>query len=243
MTIELRPPLACEEAQLRALFTEAFHDPGFTELFFEKGYAPDRCFAAAENGILAAMHWFDCSANGKRAAYVYGIATLERHRGRGIGSRLIRAGLAHLEGLGYEAVLLVPAEESLIGYYARFGFSAVSAIREARISAGTPLSLRRLSVSEYAALRRQHLPANGVLQEGPALELLAGYADFYATDRALCAVSGKMVWELLGSEADGPGILGALDIPEATVRSPGGGQPFAMGVGFDGPVYFGLALD
>lgn len=243
MTIEFRPPRENEEGQLRALFTEAFTDAWFTELFFSRGYSPDRCFAAVENGILAAMHWFDCSVDGKKAAYVYGIATFEAQRGRGIGSRLIRAGLEFLKAQGYEAVLLVPAEESLFGYYERFGFSAVSSIREETVTAGAPLPVCKLTVSEYAALRRNYLPANGVIQEGPALELLDGYADFYAADRALCAVSGRVVWELLGDKKDAPGILGALGKPEALVRTPGEGQPFAMGVGLDEPVYFGLALD
>ena len=46
MTIEFRPPRPGEEEQLRALFTEAFHDAWFTELFFQRGYSPDRCFLA-----------------------------------------------------------------------------------------------------------------------------------------------------------------------------------------------------
>lgn len=242
MTIEFRPPKQSEEGQLKELFTEAFHDAWFTELFFEKGYSPERCFAAVENEVLAALHWFDCSLRGKRAAYIYGIAAFEKQRGQGIGSRLIRSALAHLEKC-YDAVLLVPAEESLFGYYERFGFSAVSSISQETISAGTPLPIRKLTVSEYAELRRRYLPENGVIQEGPALELLEGYADFYATDHALCAVSGKVVWELLGDQNDAPGILAALGKDDAIVRTPGEGQPFAMGVGCDKSVYFGLALD
>lgn len=243
MTIEFRPPRPHEEGLLRELFTEAFTDADFTELFFARAYSPNRCFAAIQGDILAAMHWFDCSLKGKKAAYVYGIATFEAHRGRGIGSRLIRAGVEHLRQQGYEAIFLVPAEESLFRFYERFGFRTVSTIREEPVTAGAPLPLRKLTVSEYAHLRRRHLPAEGVLQEGEALALLDGYADFYATDWALCALSGKIVWELLGDFSDAPGILGALGIAEATVRAPGPGQPFAMGLGTDAPVYFGLALD
>ena len=243
MTIEFRPPRPGEEGQLRALFTEAFHDAWFTELFFDRGYSPDRCFLAAETEVLAGLHWFDCTAFGKRTAYVYGIAAFERCRGRGIGSALIRAALAHLDRLGYGQVLLVPAEEGLFGYYERFGFRPVSSICEETIPAGTPLPLRKLSPCEYAALRRSHLPPNGVIQEGAALELLEGYADFYATENALCAVSGRLVWELLGDKRDAAGILGALGIPEAIVRTPGGDKPFAMGIGLEDHVHFGLALD
>ena len=242
MTIEYRPPRPDEEGQLRALFTEAFHDAWFTELFFDRGYSPDRCFLAAEGQVLAALHWFDCSLHGSRCAYVYGIAAFEHCRGQGIGSALIRAAMAHLQK-SYEAILLVPAEEGLFGYYERFGFSTVSTICQETVLAGAPLPLRKLRTDEYAALRRTLLPPNGVIQEGAALELLEGYADFYATQNALCAVSGGLVWELLGDKRDAPGILGALGISEATVRTPGEGLPFAMGLGLQEPVHFGLALD
>ena len=242
MTIEFRQPRPGEEAQLRTLFTEAFHDPWFTELFFERGYAPDRCFLAAEGEVLAALHWFDCTVRGKRCAYLYGIAAFEHCRGRGIGSALIRAAMAHLE-MHYEALLLVPAEPSLFRYYERFGFRSGGTICQETVLAGAPLPIRKLSISEYAQLRRAYLPPDGVIQEGAALELLGGYADFYATENAVCAVSGRLVWELLGDKRDAPGILGALGIAEAIVRTPGADRPFAMGLGLDGPVHFGLALD
>lgn len=243
MTIKLRPPTAPEEPRLRALFTEAFSDAAFTDLFFCTAYAPERCLAAFDDDLLAALHWFDCSLEGRRAAYVYGIAAFRDRQGRGIGSKLIRGALEHLKGQGYEAVLLVPAGESLFGYYERLGFRAVSTIREVSVAAGTPLPVRRLTVPEYAEARRRLLPGHGLVQEGPCLALLAGYADFYATDHALAAVSGEMVWELLGDPAEAPGLLAALGLSDARVRTPGPGRPFAMGLGVEGPVYLGLALD
>lgn len=243
MTIELRHPLPGEESQLRALFTEGFGDEGFTELFFRTGYGPERCLAVFDGELLAALHWFDCTLDGKQAAYIYGIAAFERCRGLGIGSRLIRGALVALQALGYEAVFLVPAGESLFGYYERFGFRAVSTIREERIEAGTPLSIRKLTAEEYAAARRAMLPKASLIQEGPCLELLAGYADFYATEHALAAVSEDMVWELLGDVSEAPGLIAALGLEAATVRTPGAGRPFAMGIGTEGPIYLGLALD
>ncbi len=241
MTIEFRHPAPSEEPRLRALFTEAFGDEGFTDLFFRTGFAPDRCLAAFDGALLAALHWFDCSLDGKKAAYIYAIAAFQSCRGRGIGSRLIRAALEELRG--YDAVFLVPAEESLFGYYERFGFRAVSTIREERVPAGTPLPLRRLTLEEYTEARRQLLPAHALVQEGPCLALLAGYADFYATDQALAAVSQDMIWELLGDPSEAPGLIAALGMPAATVRTPGPGRPFAMGIGVAGSVYLGLALD
>lgn len=243
MTIELRAPHPEEEPALRALFTEAFGDEAFTDLFFRRGYSPERCFCALDGQLLAALHWFDCQLEGKRAAYVYGIAAFEACRGMGIGSMLLRAALSHLSQAGYGPVLLVPAEPSLFGYYARFGFRQVGTIREERIPAGSPIPLRQLTAREYGKARRRLLPASSLLQEGAALELLGGYAQFYASDRAIAAVSGDSVWELLGSMDDAPGLIAALGLPAATVRTPGPGRPFAMGRNVDASVYLGLALD
>ena len=243
MTIEFRQPRPEEEAPLRALFTEAFGEEGLTDLFFRTGYAPARCLGAFDGALLAALPWFDCSLEGRKAAYIYGIAAFESCRGRGVGSALIRAALEELKKRGYEAVFLVPAETSLFGYYERFGFRAVSTIREFPVSASTPLPMKKLTAEEYAAARRKLLPKSSLLQEGPCLALLSGYAEFYATDRAVAAVSGDMVWELLGEISDAPGLIAALGLPTATVRTPGPGRPFAMGLGTDGPMYLGLALD
>ena len=243
MTIEFRPPRGGEEPQLQALFTEAFGDAWFTELFFRLGYSPDRCVLAAADQVLAALHWFDCSLDGRKVAYVYGIAAFQKCRNQGIGSKLIRFAIEYLQAQGYQVIALVPAEESLFPYYERFGFRAVSTISERQITAAAPLPVRMLTPAEYAALRRAYLPAHSLLQEGEILDLLGGYSSFHATDRALAAVSGSMVWELLGDESDAPGLLAALGLPSAAVRTPGTDRPFARAIGAEEPIYLGLALD
>ena len=242
MTIEFRPPHPGEEAGLRALFTEAFGDAAFTDLFFRTGYSPDRCMAAFDGKLLAALHWFDCSLDGKKAAYVYGIAAFAACRGQGIGSKLIRFSVEYLQNRGYEVIALVPAEEPLFPYYEHFGFRRIGTISEKRITAAAPLPIRTLTAAEYAEARRKLLPAHS-LQQTACLPLLAGYADFYATPRAIAAVSGQMVWELLGEDADAPGLIAALSLESATVRTPGGDRPFAMAIGAEAPIYLGLALD
>ena len=243
MTIEFGLPQPTDEAALRALFTEAFGDESFTELFFRHGFSPKRCLAAFGKDLLAALHWFDCTLDGQKAAYIYGIATFEAHRGLGIGSQLIHAALSHLKQSGCGPVFLVPAEPSLFGYYERFGFQAVSTIQESSITAAAPTPIRHLDPDEYAKLRRTYLPSHSLIQEGPCLALLAGYANLYATEHAIAAVTEGVVWELLGNFSDAPGLIAALGLPSATVRTPGPGRPFAMGLNADGPVYLGLALD
>lgn len=243
MTIEFRHPRPGEEAALRELFTEAFGDAAFTDLFFSRGFSPARCYAAYDGGLLAALHWFDCVFAEEKAAYVYGIAAFNAQQGRGIGSALIRAALDQLKALGYRRILLVPAGESLFGYYERFGFRAASTIRETKIGAGEPIPIRKLTVSEYAAARRELLAGSGLLQEGACLDVLCGYADLYAAGGAIAAVSGEMIWELLGDEDAAPGLIAALGLESATVRMPGKGRPFAMALGAGEDIYLGLALD
>ena len=243
MTIEFRPPHAHEEGILRQLFTEAFGEEAFTRLFFRLGYSPERCLVASADSILAALHLFDCTLDDRKCAYLYGIATFASCRGQGIGSRLIRFAIDYLQNAGYDAILLVPAEPSLIDYYGRFGFSVVSTIGWKLVRAGDPIPLRPLTVGEYAALRRTYLPANGIVQEGACLDVLAGFAELYATDRAVAAVSDGSIRELLGDPSDAPGIFAALGRKGGVVRFPGDTRPFAMGIGLRRPVYFGLALD
>lgn len=243
MTIEFRHPRPGEEATLRILFTEAFGEEAFTDLFFRTGFSPGRCLAAFDGELLAALHWFDCSLDGRKAAYLYGIAAFASCRGQGIGSGLIRFAIDFLQTRGYEVITLSPAEDSLFSYYERFGFRAVSTISESAVSAGDPLPIRQLSPAEYAALRSAYLPEHSLVQEGAILDLLSGYAAFYATSNAVAAVSDHMVWELLGEEAHAPGLIAALSLPAATVRTPGTDRPFAMALGIDEPFYLGLALD
>ncbi len=243
MTIEFRSPTPDQEPALRALFTQAFGDEAFTELFFRLGYGPERCIIAHDSELLAAAHWFDCTLEGKKAAYFYGIAAFEHCRGRGIGTKLIEASIQALKNRGYEAIFLVPAEESLFSYYKRLGFQTVGTIRERTVNAAAPLPLRRLTVGEYAQMRRELLPSHALIQEGPCLELLGGYAQFYATDRSIAAVSEDMVWEFLGDETQAPGLIAALGLPSAKIRTPGPGRDFAMALDGSEPVYLGLALD
>ena len=243
MTIDFRPPHPGEAPALGRLFTEAFGDEAFTDLFFRLGFSPDRCLAAFDGPLLAALHWFDCTLDGQKAAYIYGIASFKAHRGLGIGSKLIRAALSHLKQQGYGPIFLVPAEPSLFGYYERFGFRQVSTIREESVPAASPIPIRRLDAAAYAELRRRYLPSHSLLQEGPCLNLLSGYANFYATEHAVAAVTDSTVWELLGDFDHAPGLIAALGLPSATVRAPGPGRPFAMGLNSDAPIYLGLALD
>lgn len=248
---EFRPPRAGEEGRLRALWRQAFQESeAFIDLFFARGYSPERCMVASEEGIEAMLYWFDCALDGQKIAYLYGVATDEGCRGRGIASRLMAAVEAHLEERGYDGVILVPAGESLFRFYGRLGYRTCGFMREEIVPAGVPIPIRELSAGEFAAERRKLLPPGAVIQEGANLALLSGYGRFLAGD-GWCAVyvpgERTVIAEFLGEDTATPGLIAALGIEKALVRKPGGEKPFVMGKCFRGEdiprLWFAFAFD
>ena len=252
MTID--NPSANQIPGLRQLWQQAFGDTKvFLDGFFATGFSPHRCRCITENGqIVAALYWFDCEFHEKPVAYLYAVATDESFRGKGFCRRLMEDTHAHLASLGYSGTILVPAGKSLFDFYAQMGYGQFSSLREFPCSAGqTPEPLRKISAEEYARLRREILPKDGVLQQGAALTFLNTYAAFYAGEDLLLAAvpDGENVFvpELLGDPARAEGIVNALGKKSGVIRTPGDTQPFAMyrSLTSASPArgYFGLALD
>lgn len=252
MTIDC--PTPAQIPALRRLWQQAFEDSdAFLDGFFSTGFAPQRCRCLTEQGKLAAaLYWFDTMYQGSRFAYLYAVATDLRFRSRGFCHKLMSDTHAHLAGLGYAGTLLLPASASLRDFYAAMGYSAFSTIREFPCSAAEPtLTLRQISHEEYAHLRRQYLPENGVMQEGTMLAFLQTYAAFYEGVDCLFTTirDGETLFvpELLGDAATAPGILQTLGFSCGSFRTPGGDKPFAMCRSLTGAQipsgYFGLALD
>lgn len=238
---------------LRRLWQQAFGDPdSFLDGFFEKGFSFERCRCLFEKEQLAAaLYWFDCSCNGQKLAYIYAVATDEAYRHLGLCHTLMEDTLTCLKKSGYAGAVLVPAGERLRQLYCHMGFRNFGGIREILCTQGSGCArIQRISMEEYAALRRKLLPEGGVLQEGSALAFLDTYTEFYAgekllftlyrdTDSAFCA-------ELLGDISQAPAILRALGFLQGRFRAPGN-DPFAMyyplAESFSVPAYFGHALD
>lgn len=235
---------------LRALWQQAFGDTdAFLDAFFSVAYSPERCRCIFENDRLAAvLYWFDCSWEGKRLAYLYAVATDEAFRGQGLCRTLMENTHAHLRKLGYRGCILVPGSSDLFAMYAKMGYAICSHIQEFECTAGDAIPLRQLTAEEYAALRRQYLPAGGVVQEGQTLALLQSQATFHAGENCVFIRSGKQTFsELLGDIDAAPGILAALGCQKGTFRTPGTEKPFAMycplATDTAAPSYFGLAMD
>ena len=243
---------------LRGLWQEAFGDTeDFLDDFWRTAFDVNRCRCAVVDGNVAAtLYWFDCLHVGRRIAYVYAVATARAYRRQGISHELMENTHRHLEGLGYEGVILVPGSKELFRFYEGMGYQICSSIREfsctAAVKSEEEALLRSIDRTEYAQLRRQLLPEGGVVQENENLDFLQTQAQFYAGSGLLLTArkeEDKLLGvELLGDETKAPEIVSILDCVQGTFRVPGEGRPFAMyrsltGKMLPAPAYFGLAFD
>ena len=238
---------------LKALWKEAFGDTdAFADSFFEKGFSLYRCRCIRKGSrVLAALYWFDCHWQDKRLAYIYGVATAKESRGQGLCHKLMENTQAILLQLGYTGVVLVPAKPTLFDFYKKMGYACFGGIHTWEASAGAPIALQEISYKEYAALRKDFLPENSVLQEGALLRFLGSYARFWQGDDFLACTAeednGALVcYELLGNTDAAPGIVAALGKAAGTFRTIGT-SPFAMYLSLTDdpalPQYFAFALD
>ena len=237
---------------LRSLWKEAFSDTDdFLELFFTRGFAPERSLTVKEGeNVLAALYWFYCAWEENQSAYIYAVATKKEHRGKGICRAMMDRLHEDMEKMGRSTVL-VPVDENLRTFYARMGYGNFGGMdEEIYHPKGTPVLAQKLSVTDYMQKRKGLLPEGGIVQEGEVLPFLESMLTFYGGESWLLAGyqdGGKWIFpEFLGDKALLPGILKALEISVAQVCT-AGDKPFAMYRPIAGekktPAYFAFALD
>lgn len=247
-------PTPSQIPALRALWKQAFGDSdAFLDCFFSSAYAPERCRCLSIEDIPVSMlYWFDCTWQSKKLAYFYAVATDKTYQGHGFCQQLMNDTHRHLNDLGYAGAVLSPGSTSLFSFYERLGYHSFGPIDLFTCTAGsTPIPIKTCTTDQYAALRRQYLPPNSILQEDITLQFLATQAQFYAGDDfLLCCYleAGNLrAQEFLGNPAAAPGILNALQIQTGTFRTPGATTPLAMFCPFspiaEHPSYLGLPLD
>ena len=241
-------------ADLRKLWQEAFGDSVDTlDAFFGTAFSPDRHHCIWEKGIpVSALYWFDCTLEDSKLAYIYAVATLQSHRGKGLAHKLMKETHEILKSKDYAGAILVPGTKALFSFYEKIGYRTATAITEfSCVSGDAAAKIVPISHTEYARLRKNYLPAGGVIQEGETLRFLEAQGQFYKGEDFLLAggVDGDtfLAQELLGNTQTAPAILRSLNIPEGRFRTPGEGKPFAMYLPLrentPKPAYFGLALD
>lgn len=116
---------------LKKLWSETFGDDDeYINLLFDFDYTPAECFAEISDGdVISVLYLLKgyITADGKvfEGRYLYAAATDKKHRGKGLMAELIRQAREYVKEKGLSFICLVPADEGLYGYYARFGFEAV----------------------------------------------------------------------------------------------------------------------
>lgn len=258
-------PEASTLPQLRNLWKEAFGDNDtFLDNFYSTAFDKSRCrVALAQNdandsnepdclNLAAALYWFDCTIDNQRIAYVYAVATAKEFRGQGVCHLLLQNTHKHLIALGYSSVILVPGNEALVHLYEGCEYELCT--KRSRIECAAidmEVKLQEINKEEFAALRRELLPVNAVIQEDVNLDFLATQAKFYAGEHFLLAATLEKQnlygIELLGDTSLAPGIAYALDCKDGTFFAPGKDEPFAMWHPLRDdaiePSYFGFAFD
>ncbi len=146
---------------LKKLWAETFGDDReYINLLFDCEYTPAECFAEISDGEVISVLYLlkgyimngDESFEGR---YLYAAATDVEHRGKGIMAKLINEAQKYAKDKKLSFICLVPADEGLYGYYARFGFKAVMKNYVSElcgvISTADDASV---SLTEYPCLRR-----------------------------------------------------------------------------------------
>lgn len=247
-------PVPSQYPQLTALWQEAFGDSEeFVDGFFCTGFSPSRCRCVTEDGnAVAALYWFDALYENQRFAYVYAVAVKKTHRGKGLCAALMENTHTHLKLRGYAGVLLMPQSDSLRQMYAKLGYTECTRMHQFTCeTAAAPVRLRRIDRDEYAALRREFLPADGAVQEGENIAYLEMMSFFYAGEDFLVAAykTGRQVIcpELLGNADAAPGILAALNCTNGIFRTPGdshsGAMLYPLADSVAAPRYLGLTFE
>ena len=157
-----------------------------------------------------------------------------------------------MKELGYSSTVLVPGNDTLIHLYE--GCEYEISTKRSRIecsSTDMEIEIREIDKNEYAALRREFLPKESIIQEGKNLDFLETQMQFYYEENILLAahIENQNLYcaELLGDDSFAPGIVHALGCKDGTFFTPGKEEPFAMWHALTEdaiePEYFGFAFD
>ncbi len=114
-----------DEKECKRLWQSVFgDDDDFVDEFLQNHYSQHRMLrvVGADNRYHSMLHIVPFESEFGRVAYIYGVATADEARHRGHATQLMSRAMELIEADGYVAAMLIPSEEWLRGYYARFGF-------------------------------------------------------------------------------------------------------------------------
>lgn len=242
-------------AAIRTIWSAAFPEDTAADRdrFLQTVRLSEECLVAVENGVPVSMVFMLPATYGeRRLQYIYAAATLPSHRGCGIFGDLLRTAIKHAREQGCAASFLRPAEPSLVGYYARFGYLPWCGCHtETGDAKANGEHVTVLSPDAFAERRAARLPSHAVGWESRFAAYAASCGVAADTERAtaLCNKQGNTLFikEVLG-DADPAALSAALGCDRFVWRRQGGDEPFMLWLPFEEmseatAPYVGLALD
>lgn len=138
----------------------------YIKLFFKEAYFDAECFAEiVENETVSAFYLLNCTIklDGKiySGRYLYAAATLPQYRGKGYMSKLINEAIIYAKDKALDFIALVPASDSLYGYYGKFGFIESMYKYELRISKDEPPVKVFREITDYGEFNKIRNSADG----------------------------------------------------------------------------------
>lgn len=119
-----------DREQLLALYGACFpeDEPGFWQWIFDRVWQPENTLYVREGGrIVSSLQMIPCELRlGEErfaAHYIYAAATLPRYQGRGLMAGLLEEAAQEGVRRGQAYSVLITQEDSLLDYYARFGYA------------------------------------------------------------------------------------------------------------------------
>jgi GNAT superfamily N-acetyltransferase len=137
---------------------------GYTDYIFAGLIPPERILAmTGEGGEPVAMlclqpFTYRCGMRTANGEYIYGVATAPEHQGKGYSTALLEECHRLLAARGTALSVLVPASESLFGFYGARGYMPFASVKQAsyhkdNLTAVTPCEAAPADIGELTAIR------------------------------------------------------------------------------------------
>ena len=166
-----------DREQLLALYQACFpeDEPAFWDWIFDNVYAPENTLNVLENGrIVASLQMIPCRMRlGEQlfdAHYIYAASTLPEKQGKGLMGGLLERAAQEGRRRGHDFSVLITQEDSLLSYYARFGYKPAFCIGMSAAKADAIDGLVRIASAD-------DIPALDERYEAAASGFLHGYRD------------------------------------------------------------------
>ncbi len=233
----------------KQLWRQAFGEDGL-DAFFATGYDEKRsAVICLENQPISALYWLDYTWRGEKFAYIYAVATDEKFRGQGYGKKLMEKAHKILQAQGYAGAILVPAEQHLVNWYEKQGYTPFCFRKKQAIPAGKAIPVTEITPEQYGQLRQARI-SDAPRPGKEVYAYFATYGGFYQGEDCLfaAALQGDTAYfqEFLGDDQRLSSVIAALGAEKGIASLPDANTPFAMIKRFtDGPMldYFSFALD